>query len=255
MYGVPDPVNLGFVASMAHPGGNLTGVSPETEDVFGKGVQLLTELRPGMTRIAYLGYGADERYWKAAQELFVGVAQQLHLAPWMTALRVADDLEPALAAVAKLHPDALVVSSAPLLQAQTEKIAAFAIRERLLTSTFSPLMVHRGLLLAYHADFHSEIERVAAIVVTATLPIAVASNAFPSFPRQQPRRNIASARSTSLKLERSVRARARSRVATALSRLPRYMRDHESQKRTRRARSGAETAGTVTLPSASMASI
>ena len=161
-----------------------------------------------MTRIAYLGYGADERYWKAAQELFVGVAQQLHLAPWMTALRVADDLEPALAAVAKLHPDALVVSSAPLLQAQTEKIAAFAIRERLLTSTFSPLMVHRGLLLAYHADFHSEIERVAAIVDK------VLRGAKPAeIPVEQPTKfdlsiNLKTALAISLDIPTSLRTRA-----------------------------------------------
>jgi ABC-type uncharacterized transport system substrate-binding protein len=60
MWAVPNPVGLGLVASLARPGGNITGVSPNTEDVIGKGMQLLTEVRPGILRVVYLGL------WRAA---------------------------------------------------------------------------------------------------------------------------------------------------------------------------------------------
>lgn len=163
MVGVPEPVKLGFIASLAHPGGNITGVSPATEDVFGKAVQLLTEVRPGISRIAYLGYG-EPRYWQGTVELSNAAARRLGLRLQMIPLTAPADFAPALAAVAKSRPDALIVSSAPLFRPQTAKIAAFAIAHRLPTLTFAPPMVHGGLLMAYHPDDPSLFERTAAIV-------------------------------------------------------------------------------------------
>jgi putative ABC transport system substrate-binding protein len=54
---VPDPVGLELVASIARPGANVTGISDQTQDFLGKALQLLKEARPGISRIAYLGYG------------------------------------------------------------------------------------------------------------------------------------------------------------------------------------------------------
>src|SRR3954453_11511926 len=54
MAGVSDPVGIGFVASLARPGGNITGVSNQTGELGGKFFQILQELRPGLSRIAIL---------------------------------------------------------------------------------------------------------------------------------------------------------------------------------------------------------
>jgi ABC-type uncharacterized transport system substrate-binding protein len=163
MWGVPTPVKLGFIASLAHPGGNITGISPATEDVLGKGMQLLTQMRPGISRITYLGYG-EPRYWKGTVELSTAAARQLGVAVKLIPLTSPADFDPALAAVAKEKPDALIVSSAPLFIPQTAKIANSAIALRLPTMTFAPPMVRGGLLMAYHADFADEIGALARSV-------------------------------------------------------------------------------------------
>jgi putative ABC transport system substrate-binding protein len=163
MWGVPNPVQLGFIASLAHPGGNITGVSTATEDVLGKGMQLLTQMRPGMRRITYLGYGAPQ-YWQGTTELATAAARRLGVSLKLIPLTAPADFVPALATVAKDEPDALIVSSVPLFFAQTPKLAAFAIAHRLPAMTFAPLMVRGGLLMAYHADFADEVKILATVV-------------------------------------------------------------------------------------------
>ena len=163
MWGVPTPVKLGFIASLAHPGGNITGVSPATEDVLGKGMQLLTRMRPGMMRITYLGYGVP-RYWQETVEHATPAARQLGVSLKMMPLTAPKDFDPALATVAKDRPDGLIVSSAPLFFPQTPKLAAFAIAHRLPAMTFAPQMVRGGLLMAYHADFTDGIKKLATVV-------------------------------------------------------------------------------------------
>lgn len=162
MWGVPDPVGLGLVASLAHPGGNITGLSTGSEDVLGKGIQLLTEVRSGMSGIVYLGYG-EPRYWKLTEESSTAAAQQLGVTLQMIPLTSSADFDAALATVAKQQPDALIVSSAPLFYGHAEKFADFAMAQHLPTLTFAPPMVRRGLLMAYHADAANMFQRLAAI--------------------------------------------------------------------------------------------
>ena len=54
MVGISDPLGAGFIASLARPGGNITGVTNQTSDLGGKFIQILQELRPGLSRIAIL---------------------------------------------------------------------------------------------------------------------------------------------------------------------------------------------------------
>jgi putative ABC transport system substrate-binding protein len=163
MWGVPDPVGLGLVASLGRPGANITGLSMGTEDVLGKGMQFLTEVRPGVLRIVYLGYG-EPRYWKLTEENSTAAAQRLGVALQMIPLTSPADFDAAFATLAKQPPDALIVSSAPIFFAHTEKFADFASVHHLPTLTFAPVMVRRGLLMAYHANSGNLFERLAAIV-------------------------------------------------------------------------------------------
>jgi putative ABC transport system substrate-binding protein len=163
MVGVPNPVGLGLVASLARPGGNITGVSTGSEDVLAKGIQLLIEMRPEILHIAYLVYG-EPLYWKLAEESSTAAARQLGVTLQMIPLTSSADFDAALETLAKQPPDALIVSSASMFLPQAEKFADFAKAHHLPTLTFNPTMVRRGLLMAYHADQANMFQRLAAIV-------------------------------------------------------------------------------------------
>lgn len=160
---VPNPVGLGLVASLARPGGNVTGTSSQAEDFLGKGLQLLKETRPGISRMAYLGYG-ESTYWKLSEQYYTAAAKVLGLAITMIPLNSSADFDIAFAEVVRERSDALVVSSLPLFAQHSQKIAAFAIDQRLPTFTFSVPMARDGFLLAQSADVAGMFRRAAGIV-------------------------------------------------------------------------------------------
>jgi putative ABC transport system substrate-binding protein len=162
MFGVPNPVGLGLVASLSRPGGNITGVSIQTEDTLGKDLQLLREIGPRISHVAVLTYGRAP-YWKLAQDAYTAAAQPLGLALHLIPVSKPADLDAALTTVAKERPDALVVSSLPLFAARTPAIAAFAIEHRLPTFTFQTQMARDGLLMSYEADEPEMLRTAAAI--------------------------------------------------------------------------------------------
>jgi putative tryptophan/tyrosine transport system substrate-binding protein len=163
MFGVPNPVGLGFVASLSRPGGNITGVSTQTEDTLDKDLQLIQETRPGIHRLAVVTYG-EEPYWKQSQEGYARAAQHLGLSLDLFPVGSATELDTALAKIASDPADALVVSSTPLFAARSSSIAAFAIEHRLPTFTFQTRMARDGLLMSYEADVPEMFRRTAAIV-------------------------------------------------------------------------------------------
>jgi putative ABC transport system substrate-binding protein len=160
---VPNPVGLGLVASLAQPGGNVTGISGQAEDIIGKGLQLIKETRPGISRLAYLVYG-EPLYLTRTQQIAAAAAAQLGLSLTMIAIESATDFEPAFAQIRRERPDALVVSSVPLFVEDSKEIAAFAIDQRLPSFTFSAAMARDGLLLAQSADIVGAYRSAAAIV-------------------------------------------------------------------------------------------
>src|SRR4029453_19664131 len=71
MMGVGDPMRSGFVASLARPGGNITGMSNMMPELAGKRLDLLREIRPKLSRVAFLAYGPDPLH-----KVFVKDAQE-----------------------------------------------------------------------------------------------------------------------------------------------------------------------------------
>jgi putative ABC transport system substrate-binding protein len=71
MLGAADPVGVGLVASLSHPGANITGVSLQSPELAGKRMELLTEIVPRLVRVAFLAYRPDP-----AHQLFVKEAQK-----------------------------------------------------------------------------------------------------------------------------------------------------------------------------------
>ncbi len=130
MTGVGDPVGQGLVASLARPGGNITGLSAAVTQIFPKRVQLLRELVPKATRLAGLfnmGNPALPAQWKEVEK----AARAVGLEPLLLDVRRADDLESAFEAAVRQRADALIVGIDTLTQANQRQIVELAARYRL----------------------------------------------------------------------------------------------------------------------------
>jgi ABC-type uncharacterized transport system substrate-binding protein len=125
-----DPVGLGFIGSLARPGGNVTGVSFLGEDLSGKLLDLLKQTVPAVSRVAVLGNptnGAHAGYWRNVQ----AAARALGVTPLSLEVRGADDFERTLGRATREHADGLLLLLDPLFTANARVIADLATRSRL----------------------------------------------------------------------------------------------------------------------------
>jgi ABC-type uncharacterized transport system substrate-binding protein len=119
-----DPVGQGFVASLAHPGGNITGLSYLGAELPGKRLEILKEAVPQSTRIAVLANPAFPAYASAMHNL-TGAAQALGLHLHVVEVRRADELDTAFAAMTRAGADAVIVmEDAVLLNSQRGRVVA-----------------------------------------------------------------------------------------------------------------------------------
>jgi putative ABC transport system substrate-binding protein len=111
---VNDPIALGLVASLAHPGGNITGISNLSPELSGKRLELLNEVIPKVYRVAVLTWGG------AAMQTSIketeAAAQSLHLQLQILKLKAPDEIESAFGAAKKQRADALVQIQAAFLE-------------------------------------------------------------------------------------------------------------------------------------------
>jgi putative ABC transport system substrate-binding protein len=120
MLGITDPVAQGFVASLAHPGGNITGMANLGEGLVSKRLELLKEIVPQNARIAVLTNPAHALHGLWMNDLTVtaqAVGVQLHVVE----VRRADELDSAFAAMTNAGADALIVLSDPVLLSKLYK--------------------------------------------------------------------------------------------------------------------------------------
>jgi ABC-type uncharacterized transport system substrate-binding protein len=152
MLGTADPVRSGFVASLARPGGNITGMSSIMPELAGKRLELLSEIVPKLSRVAFLAHGGDP-----AHKLFVKEAQEaaerfgMKFQPLVIA--TPEQIEGAFAAMTREHAGALIVQ--PLFIAilgQGQRIANFAARNRLPTISDGNGFPEAGGLMFYGPD-------------------------------------------------------------------------------------------------------
>lgn len=124
-----DPVGSGFVASLARPGGNITGVANLTIDLSAKMVQLLRETVPRATRIALLRTANPTH---PAQIKEVQDAAKVHgLTVFPVTARSGEEIEMAFPLISKEKAEALIVLADPMLVAQRQKIADLAAKQKL----------------------------------------------------------------------------------------------------------------------------
>jgi putative ABC transport system substrate-binding protein len=171
-----DPVGNGLVASLARPGGNVTGLSVQFTDLAGKRFELLREVVPDLRRVAIMG-NVDAR----ASVLDMGeahaVARTLGLEVVTVEIRRAEDIASAFAAL-KSRADALYVCADPLLTTNRVRINTLALGARLPTMHAFREYVEAGGLMSYGANFPHLFRRAAEFVDkilrgarTADLPV------------------------------------------------------------------------------------
>jgi putative ABC transport system substrate-binding protein len=158
-----DPVETGLIASLARPGGNLTGLTSVTLDLSGKRLELLKESVPQLSRVAVLYDGSNPSKLLELKET-QGAARDLRIEIQPLDVRSPTDFESAFKAASKAQSQALITLQNPLTVIQLKKIAELALKERL------PMMVaERGLLdiggvMSYGPEYNALYRRAAAYV-------------------------------------------------------------------------------------------
>jgi putative ABC transport system substrate-binding protein len=158
-----NPVGLGFVASLARPGGNLTGLSLLAPEISGKRLELLKQMVPGIARVALLWNPKDPG---AAFSLKETQAAAATLALNLQILETPDDnaFDDAFQAVIKEGAEAIMPLPAPLMDANARRIAEFALKYRLATMYFSVSLTRAGGLVSYGVSLIDVYRRAANYV-------------------------------------------------------------------------------------------
>jgi putative ABC transport system substrate-binding protein len=198
-----DPVGSGLVASLARPGGNITGTSLMAPDLAGKRLELLTELLPGISRVAVL-WNAANPYSALVFKETVGAARILGIELQSLEVRAPDDFDGALEAATGQHAAALITVEDPLTNSHRVKIAEFAAGKRLPTMAGIRIFADAGGLMSYGSNL-DDIFRRSADYVGKILKGAKPSD----LPVEQPTRfelviNLKSAKALGLTIPQSM---------------------------------------------------
>jgi len=160
-----DAVGLGLVASLAHPGGNVTGLSSLQTDLMGKRLELLGELVPGLSRVGVIWEPGVEGPKFAYREL-QAAAKAANLALESFEINRPEDIEPVFdAAAARVR--AVVVLNGPIIGALTETVVA-AARHKVPAIYYDTRYAEAGGLLSYGANI-TDLHRRAATFVSKIL--------------------------------------------------------------------------------------
>ena len=132
--GISNPIEAGFVASLARPGGNVTGVSNQLGDIVEKWVELLRASVPDLHRLGLIWEPANPGSLQGHKDL-EAVAPRLGLSVVSLPIAAPEDLKRVFAMVAEARPQALIVHPSAIVGRVHKEIIAFAIAERLPTIT------------------------------------------------------------------------------------------------------------------------
>jgi|SRR5579872_1204779 len=158
-----DPLGSGLIASLARPGGNVTGLSLMAPDLGGKRLELLRQIVPGLARVAVV-WNAANPYPRLVLKQTENAAQQLKIEVQSLEVRVPDDVSSALDAAVRNKADGLISVEDPLTQSQRRLIADFAINNRLPAMSGVRDFADAGGLLSYGPDLGDLYQRAAGYV-------------------------------------------------------------------------------------------
>jgi putative tryptophan/tyrosine transport system substrate-binding protein len=200
-----DPVGQGLVASLARPGGNVTGLSAFIAELGGKQLELLKEAFPKVSRVAVL-------WWTDPNALMLEdmkvAARALRVTLQPLGLRTVDDFEPAFSAIKKDRANALIALRNPLTATHRTRIVDFAAKSRLPAMYGDREFIEAGGLMSYGVSIPDLWDR-AAVYVDKILKGAKPAD----LPVEQPTKfefiiNLKAAKQTGLTIPPNVLARA-----------------------------------------------
>jgi putative ABC transport system substrate-binding protein len=158
MGGGDDPVEAGLIKSLAHPGGNVTGLTNLNRELGGKQLELLKEAVPNLARVAVL---YDVSGVREVKEALPAAARALKLTIQVWEVKAAEDFDKVFAGIAKQRPDGLYVSTGALLNSNQKRIVEFALKNRLPSVYGRREFVTEGGLMYYGAEQSEGYRRVA----------------------------------------------------------------------------------------------
>lgn len=170
-----DPVEAGFVISLARPGGNITGLTDLRSELHGKRLEILKEAFPRISRVLSLWPGPPQRHGSKEVE---SVAKALGIQVQFFVVRRMDKLESAFSAISRERPDGLLVFATRSMIPHRARIIDFAAERRLPAMYARNEFVDAGGLMSYGVDFQHLYRRAATYVdkilkgaKTADLPV------------------------------------------------------------------------------------
>ena len=159
-----DPVEAGFVESLARPGGNITGITTLSRELGGKRLELFKEAVPKLARVAVFYDPANPGNVLDVKEVLPVAARALGLTIQPREVRAADGFERVFAALSKQRPEGLYVPPGPLMAANEKRIAGLASKSRLPAMYSNREAVDAGGLMYYGADLADSYRRAATYV-------------------------------------------------------------------------------------------
>ena len=202
-----DPVGNGFVASLARPGGNITGLSVVSPELSGKQLELLKEIVPKLSRVAVLGTSTNPGNSQALKET------ELAAGAFTVQLQNLDvlspkDIETAFRDASRGRAGAVLVLASPIIESHRTQIADLAAKNRLPAIYYAPEFVEAGGLMSYGTSF-ADLFRRAATYVDKILKGAKPGD----LPVEQPKKfefiiNLKTAKQIGLTIPPNVLARA-----------------------------------------------
>jgi putative ABC transport system substrate-binding protein len=203
----PDPVGNGFIASLARPGGNITGLSNLGPELSGKRLELLKEVVPRLTRAAVFGTSTFSGNAQILRETELAAAS---LTVQLQYIDVLDpkDIETAFRAASKGRAEAVLVLAGPVFTSRRTHLAGLAVKSRLPAIYYATEFVEAGGLMTYGAN-RADLARRAATYVDKILKGAKPAD----LPVEQPVKfefvvNLKAAKQIGLTIPPNVLARA-----------------------------------------------
>jgi len=202
-----DPVGSGVVASLARPGGNITGFSTLATDISGKRLELLKEIVPRLSHVAVFGTSSYPGNGQALKEMEVAAGAFGMKLQYLDVLD-ANDIANGFREASKAHADAVLVLASPVFISQRTRITDLVIRNRVPAIYPNGEYVEDGGLMSYGAN-NADLFRRAAIYVDKILKGAKPAE----LPVEQPKKfeliiNLKAAKQIGLTIPPNVLARA-----------------------------------------------
>jgi putative ABC transport system substrate-binding protein len=202
-----DPVGNGFVASLARPGGNITGLSTLQPELGGKRLELLKEIIPKLSRVAVIGTSTQPAYAQRLKEIEI-VAKAFEVKLQYLDVLSPKDIETAFRAATKGRAEAILLMGSGVINSPRNQIAELAVKSRLPVIYGGRQEVEAGGVISYGANVN-DLDRRAAAYVDKILKGAKPAD----LPVEQPKKfefiiNLKAAKQIGLTIPPNVLARA-----------------------------------------------